>query len=1072
MLEEIKYAGENTIRAIIEETKNEFNKRSYVPNATSDDDGMLLSVVDGDPAWISAPSGVLYTEQSLTDEQKAQARANIGAKSGSAIYEKEKEVYCYPMAGSDLNVVSHITPVYETNIKNLLPASLYNYEWAGIAYTWNSDVSLSITGTTTSENSTYLLVSNETPLTLKDGLHTFSIGTTLPTGVSIIADAYEDAANWIGFSRENSFTLSGDDMVTFTASSEHEYSFMLKVDAGCTVDLKIYPQLEAGEYATEYVPYTSTPGTPQATRSISLSIENDVETKQYDVAFERDVYNGKYDWNSGILTDLDSGAEYTYTPQEIKALDGLNIITSDADAIEVAGVTLDVNSAKMREYNHIAQLYLYGDTSAMTKDNPVVLRFKYMGADNYINASHEGGLRESGKQRGGWVKVKWQGSSSIAYPKKNYSLTFCSDDAGENKRGIPFRSNWGSQSKYCAKANFIDPTHCRNVVAAKLWGECVQSRNTESESYIRMHDLPNAGAIDGYPMLIFINDKYQGIYTMNIAKTDWMFGMKDGEGMNTVLCGENYSESTTFYGAPVIDDTDWSYEVEPADKSWVLGSFGAIYTAITMSESTEEEIAAKKAALENCVDIYSVIDYGIFLEELGVSDNHGKNQLMATYDGTKWIISAYDLDTAFGNHWSGTRYHRADGEYSNGLIWIVRHLYPAEYVARKEELKNGCLGMANILDKLANFIIDVPQEAFRAEAEIWPDMCGSNSGSIQQIQSFINERHKPTADEVGAVSYSAQSLTDEQKAQARTNIGAGTSDVTSWNNLLDKPFGELPTGSDTLYWDGNREGLTRAVDYEQYLISESTPTIDDFANGASNTKLDGDTETSTNLGLHTAIYEIGDGAIVVGNSIVALKDGATVGDTIYPKKGTYFTWIGNDSYTTSLTIPGYDGFPSSKLLDEKWLPKHTHQIGPVSVTTAGSGAAYTATVDGITALTAGISFTMIPHTTSTSKTATLNVNGLGAKMLRRPVSSNNTSTVANTVDNWMYANKPVEVMYNGTYWIVISMPRPNGPDIYGTVPVSAGGVPSATSDDEGKFLRVVDGTAAWVAISSAEEASF
>ena len=286
--------------------------------------------------------------------------------------------------------------------------------------------------------------------------------------------------------------------------------------------------------------------------------------------------------------------------------------------------------------------------------------------------------------------------------------------------------------------------------------------------------------------------------------------------------------------------------------------------------------------------------------------------------------------------------------------------------------------------------------------------------------------------------------------------------ATGWSELEDKPFGELSIGSDTLYWDGNREGLVRADDYEQYLISESVPTLDDFANGASNTKLDGDTETSTNLGLNTSIYEAGDGAIVVGNSIVALKDGATVGDTTYPKKGTYFTWIGNDCYTTSLTIPGYNGFPSEKQLDSKWLPNHTHTIGPAPITTEGTGAAYTATVDGITALETGLSFTMIPHTTSTSATATLNVNGLGAKMLRRPLSANNATTVANSTASWLYANKPIEVMYNGTYWIVTSMPRPNGPDIYGTVPVANGGVPSATTDEDGKILSVVNGDPAWV----------
>lgn len=39
-------------------------------------------------------------------------------------------------------------------------------------------------------------------------------------------------------------------------------------------------------------------------------------------------------------------------------------------------------------------------------------------------------------------------------------------------------------------------------------------------------------------------------------------------------------------------------------------------------------------------------------------------------------------------------------------------------------------------------------------------------------------------------------------------------------------------------------------------------------------------------------------------------------------------------------------------------------------------------------------------------------------------------------------------------------------------PTGGGGLPSVTADDNGKFLRVVDGAAAWVAVTSAEEASF
>ena len=141
------------------------------------------------------------------------------------------------------------------------------------------------------------------------------------------------------------------------------------------------------------------------------------------------------------------------------------------------------------------------------------------------------------------------------------------------------------------------------------------------------------------------------------------------------------------------------------------------------------------------------------------------------------------------------------------------------------------------------------------------------------------------------------------------------------------------------------------------------------------------------------------------------------------------------------------------------------------VTTAGTGAAYTATVPSIASLTAGVSFIMNPHTASTSVSATLNVNGLGAKNLRRPISSNNVSTVAPSADNWLTASKPVTVMYNGTHWIVTDMARPNGPDIYGTVALANGGTGASTAEAARTNLGVYSTTEVDDAIAAAIEAA-
>ena len=107
------------------------------------------------------------------------------------------------------------------------------------------------------------------------------------------------------------------------------------------------------------------------------------------------------------------------------------------------------------------------------------------------------------------------------------------------------------------------------------------------------------------------------------------------------------------------------------------------------------------------------------------------------------------------------------------------------------------------------------------------------------------------------------------------------------------------------------------------------------------------------------------------------------------------------------------------------------------VTTSGTGTAYTATIDGMT-LTAGASFMMIPHTVSTTTAPTLNVNGLGAKNIRRRLSSATTSTTQGYNASWLSANKPIRVEYDGTFWIA-DLPKPSAADLSGTLAVTQGG---------------------------------
>ena len=118
--------------------------------------------------------------------------------------------------------------------------------------------------------------------------------------------------------------------------------------------------------------------------------------------------------------------------------------------------------------------------------------------------------------------------------------------------------------------------------------------------------------------------------------------------------------------------------------------------------------------------------------------------------------------------------------------------------------------------------------------------------------------------------------------------------------------------------------------------------------------------------------------------------------------------------------------------------------GDKIVTTTGTGGAYVASVDGITALTAGVSFVMIPNVTSTKVNPTINVNGLGAKNIRMKISNNTTATTTLSSSNMLVANKPVRVMYDGAQW-VIDIVRPSVANLYGTLGVAQGGTGATTA---------------------------
>ena len=120
--------------------------------------------------------------------------------------------------------------------------------------------------------------------------------------------------------------------------------------------------------------------------------------------------------------------------------------------------------------------------------------------------------------------------------------------------------------------------------------------------------------------------------------------------------------------------------------------------------------------------------------------------------------------------------------------------------------------------------------------------------------------------------------------------------------------------------------------------------------------------------------------------------------------------------------------------------------GQYAITASSSdGVNYVATVPSVTQLTTGVSFIMIPGKASASTTPTLNVNGLGAKNIRRRLSNLATAVQAGYTTTWLAVNRPFRVTYDGTQWIVEGHEKPVGADLYGAAA-------KATADANGNVI--------------------
>ena len=378
----------------------------------------------------------------------------------------------------------------------------------------------------------------------------------------------------------------------------------------------------------------------------------------------------------------------------------------------------------------------------------------------------------------GYVDIKCQGNSSMSYPKKNFTIKPYKDKAKTTKLKIDFKG-WGKQSKFVLKANWIDLTHARNVVSARLWGDIIKTRSDYATALPELlRTSPNQGAIDGFPVLVYSNGVYQGRYTLNIPKDKWMSNMDDALDTHCILCGENY-QSGCFRALPNINGSDWTDELHDVVPASIKTSWTNAIKFVMNSSDVEF-----KTNLSNYFDVNSLIDYYLYGLVSTNLDGFGKNQLFFCYDGVHWIASVYDLDSTWGLYWNGSRilptnyarnqYEDYANKTSNLLYNRLEQLYITQLKARYTELRKDVLSASHIIQKFEEFNDVCPKDIVQEDYASttgggkFTGIPSTTTNNIQQLRNNI----------VARLTYVDSYVNALQEAIPCTNITLDKSELT------------------------------------------------------------------------------------------------------------------------------------------------------------------------------------------------------------------------------------------------------------------------------------------------------
>ena len=396
-----------------------------------------------------------------------------------------------------------------------------------------------------------------------------------------------------------------------------------------------------------------------------------------------------------------------------------------------------------------------GKCDLMTKDNKQWINIVYTSPNKDLYG-------ESFDLMG---QCQWQGTSSLAYPVKNYKFKlydWARDENGDiiealrndkdsyTKKKVdiyPADGNGHKENTFCLKVDYMDSSHCRNTGTARLVNDFLFDGHPNPAKQI---DPKTRDTINGFPCQIYINGKWIGLCNFNHDKScTKTLGLETIEhtvrweikansdssagafintwGTDIDKCySAILSDFEIVYDEDAFEDKTGEYDVTKyydelgfAHDGTVIGSYYdyailSLARFVNFVSGADEE--TYKARSHEYFDVVQACRYYLNTMTLGMIDNFAKNCIINMYGDDIWWFSFYDMDSSLGL--DNTGYKKFDcniepsqpGIYncSTSRMWVkLNDWHQEELFNEFKTIREGKYTYENICDYLIGKQIDV-----------------------------------------------------------------------------------------------------------------------------------------------------------------------------------------------------------------------------------------------------------------------------------------------------------------------------------------------------------------------------